>query len=193
MSSAPFLRPCRPPSKRKGQKMPIKVKYDNHNVTKAPIEVIIDISESDLEVMVEKDHQSRLAAAEDKSSVKRRTAQEIMDEEFNKPLYNDWHRHNNHRGTIQTPFRKDGDTEDIDPLDTVPDYSVEIERDRKAEYEATCQMIHNSVKPEYADVLIAIAIDGYTPEEYACMHKLSRDAVYKRYQRAREKMKKILS
>lgn len=173
--------------------MPIKVKYDNHNVTKAPIEVIIDISESDLEVMVEDDYQSRLAAAEDKSSVKRRTAQEIMDEEFNKPLYNDWHRHNNHRGTIQTPFRKDGDVEDIDPLDTVPDYADEIERDRKAEYEATCQMIHSAVKPEYADVLIAIAIDGYTPEEYADKHGLNRDAVYKRYQRARAKMKKILS
>lgn len=173
--------------------MKIILKRDNDNVTKTPIETIIDIPDNDLEVMIDFDYNSRLAVAEDKSSVERRTAQEIFDEIYNKPLYNDWHRHNNHRGTVQTPFRKDGDAEDIDPLDTVPDYSDEIERDRKAEYEATCQMIHKSVKPEYADVLIAIAIDGYTPEEYADKHGLNRDAVYKRYQRARAKMKKILS
>ncbi len=193
MSSAPFCVLAARHPRRKGQKMKIKVKYENCNVTKAPVETIIEIPDDECEVMIDFDYNSRLATAEDKSSVERRTVQEIMDEIYNKPLYNDWHRHNNHRGTVQTPFRKDGDVEDIDPLNTVPDYSDEIERDRGAEYEATCQMIHNSVKPEYADVLIAIAIDGYTPEEYADKHGLNRDAVYKRYQRARAKMKKILS
>ena len=173
--------------------MTIIIKRDNDNVTKAPIETILEIPDDECEVMIDFDYNSRLAAAADKSSVERRTAQEIFDEVYNKPLYNNWHRHNNHRGTVQTPFRKDGDAEDIDPLDTVPDYSDEIERNRKAEDEVTIQMIHRVLKPEYADVLITIAIDGYTPEEYACMHKLSRDAVYKRYQRARAKMKKILS
>lgn len=39
---------------------------------------------------------------------------------------------------------------------------------------------------------IAIAIDGVTPEEYAKQYDLKRDTVYKRYQRARKKLKKYM-
>lgn len=46
--------------------------------------------------------------------------------------------------------------------------------------------------PEYADVLIATALDDVTPEEYANMHDLKRDTVYKRLQRAKKKYMKFL-
>ena len=48
----------------------------------------IEVPDEDCEIWVETDYQQRLAAAEDKSSVARRTPQEIMDAECNRPTYN---------------------------------------------------------------------------------------------------------
>ena len=52
----------------------------------------IEVPDEDCEIWVENDYQQRLAAAEDKASVTRRTPQQIMDEECNKPTYNNEHR-----------------------------------------------------------------------------------------------------
>ena len=43
------------------------------------------------------------------------------------------------------------------------------------------------LKSEYAEVLIAIVLDGKTPEEYADEIGVHRDAIYKRLQRAKKK------
>ncbi|MBR3298903.1 MAG: sigma-70 family RNA polymerase sigma factor [Clostridia bacterium] len=51
----------------------------------------IEVPDSDCEVMIEEDYRSRLESVEDKSCVVRRTAQQIMDEECNKPTYNNHH------------------------------------------------------------------------------------------------------
>lgn len=63
--------------------MKITVYYEdkNHPTT-------IDVPDEDCEIWIEDDYQRRLSAAEDKSSVNRRTAQEIMDEDYNKPTFN---------------------------------------------------------------------------------------------------------
>ena len=63
--------------------MKITVYYEdkNHPTT-------IDVPDKDCEIWIENDYWRRLSAAEDKSSVTRRTAQEIMDEDCNKPTFN---------------------------------------------------------------------------------------------------------
>lgn len=63
--------------------MKISVYYeDKHDRT------VIEVPDEDCEIWVETDYRQRLAAAEDKASVSRRTPQEIMDEECNKPTFN---------------------------------------------------------------------------------------------------------
>ena len=50
----------------------------------------------------------------------------------------------------------------------------------------------NALKPEDAELIIKIALDEVTSEEYAKQHDLKRDTVYKRYQRARKKLKNYM-
>ncbi len=63
--------------------MKITVYYEDKNHP-----TILDVPDADCEIWIEDDYQRRLSAAEDKSTVTRRTAQEIMDEDYNKPTFN---------------------------------------------------------------------------------------------------------
>ena len=65
----------------------------------------IEVPDEDCEIWVETDYQQRLAASEDKSSVVRRTPQQIMDAECNKPTYNNQ----------QTETRRHVSLEALDP------------------------------------------------------------------------------
>lgn len=48
----------------------------------------LEIPDEECSVMVETDYQQRLAEAEDKSQVNRRSVQEIIDEDFSRPTFN---------------------------------------------------------------------------------------------------------
>lgn len=50
--------------------------------------IVLEVPDEECEIMVENDYRQRLDAAGDKHSVQKRTAQEIMDEDFNKPTFN---------------------------------------------------------------------------------------------------------
>ena len=179
--------------------MKIMIKYDYINekgspdLSKPPISTMVEVPDEQCEVMVEVDYQNRLIGAEDKSLVKKRSVQEIFDEDFNKPYYNNWHRENRHRGFVQKPFRsEDEEQSDTDGLEYIADNSDTENRERQYEYEDVCQRLRKMLKPEYAEVLIAIVLDGLTPEEYAIQNGEKRDTVYKRLQRAKQKIKKLL-
>lgn len=123
---------------------------------------------------------------------KEQLIQNEVEERYNKPEYNNWHKMDRHRGDPQRPFRKDNDEADnSDGLDLVPDYSDEERRERKEDYNAVCQKLRTLLKSEYAEVIIAIVLDGKTPEEYAAETGLHKDAIYKRLQRAKKKCAKI--
>lgn len=172
--------------------MKLKIRYENNVDNKAPITVEIEVPDDECTVMIETDYQKRLENAEDKSQVTRREVQSIMDEEFNKPLYNLWHKEHRHRGNLKKQFRKDDEEGDeSDGIDTVADNSQEEERNGQYEYEALCQQIRKALKSEYADVIIAVYIDNMTPEKYARRNGLKRDTVYKRLQRGKKKMREI--
>lgn len=172
--------------------MTIKVKYETYRTDKPPIETIIEVPEDECAIMIETDYQRRLETAEDKKSVERREIQEIFTEDFNKPLYNNWHKANRHKEEFAKPFRKDDeDADETDGLDFLPDYSDEERRERKEDYDAVCQKLRMLLKSEYAEVLIAIVLDGKTPEDYADEIGVHRDAIYKRLQRAKKKCAKV--
>lgn len=63
--------------------MKITLYYENKNHT-----TVLEVPDEELTIMVENDYRQRLDATEDKSSVCRRSPQEIMDKEFNEPTYN---------------------------------------------------------------------------------------------------------
>ena len=82
--------------------MKITVYYEDKNNP-----TILDVPDVDCEIWIEEDYQRRLSAVEDKSTVTRRTAQEIMDEDFNKPTFN----------SNQTETRRHVHLDALDPED----------------------------------------------------------------------------
>lgn len=119
--------------------------------------------------------------------------QEKFEEDFNKPEYNNWHKFDRHRGNLKKQFRKDDeDADDSDGMDTVADNSQEEKLNRQREYEDLCQKLREVLKPEFAEVIIAVCLEDKTSEEYATEIGEKRDTVYKRLQRAKKKYQAIL-
>ena len=165
--------------------MEIKVRYEN-TVT------ILEVPEEDFITMIDVDYRTRLATTENKEVVKRRTPQEIMDEQFNKPDYNNWHKSDRHRGQPKTPYCKDDEAEEeTDVMDNFADWSDIKKLDKQFEYEALCQKIRQALKPDYANMIIAIHINGLEVQEYAALIKDKPNNVSHRLQRAEKILKEI--
>lgn len=161
--------------------MKLKVRYDNE----------FQIIELDEQSMQEMWVSLSLGDSSDLTQEEReKLIQEAFDEQYNRPEYNSWHKFDRHRGSVNKPFRKDDeDADNGDGIEYIPDCSQLEERIRRDEYDAVCQQLREVLKPEYADVLIAVILDDMTPEEYATKNNEKRDAVYKRLQRAKKKIK----
>lgn len=69
--------------------MKIRILYDNKPT-------YLEVPDEDCTVMIDADYEERLSFDEDKETVTRRSVQEIMDERFNKPEYNNWHKFDRH-------------------------------------------------------------------------------------------------
>ena len=108
--------------------------------------------------------------------------QEAFDEHFNKPDYNNWHKHNRHLGRTRAQTYEegengeDGSTVWCEPLmEEVLDDRVfrrdEIERDERESYEAICQWVRGALvkKPNWADAFIADRMDGMSVNDYAAL------------------------
>lgn len=67
--------------------MKIKLYYERKDQI-----TVLEVPDEECEIMVETDYQQRLTSSADKSSVHRRSAQEIVDEELNKPTFNNHQR-----------------------------------------------------------------------------------------------------
>lgn len=172
--------------------MAITIKYENSKDNKAPIERIYNIPNGAWLNVIETDYQERLNTADDGEEVSRRSAQEIMDEEINKPTYNLWHREYRHRGEISKPFRKDDeDADDTDGIDTVADYSQEVNRTENEEYEEIFQWIRAVLpkKPKWAEAFIAIEMKGARVNDYAAYIGVKDASVVSHWlERARKKL-----
>lgn len=129
--------------------------------------------------------------------------QDKFDEMFNRPEYNNWHRHDRHTDPLGTPKRMDGKKGRIDHkdgefempsenrMDLFPNCTEEERRDEQYEYEAVCSLIRKHLKPDQAELLIEVHINKVPKQEYAARLGISPSAVSHRLETAEKNFKKI--
>jgi len=128
----------------------------------------------------------------DSQEEKEKLIQEKFNEEFNKPEFNNWRKHNRRLSMPKKPFRKDDqEVDETDHMDYFPDYSDEMAREKKEEYEHICEIIRKALKEKQAELLIAIVLDGVSVTEYADREGVSVSAISHRLDTAKKNFKKI--
>ena len=103
--------------------------------------------------------------------------QKTWEERFNRPEYNNWHKHSRHRGESKAKPGKDETEDDVDTseplMSEVADDRIfrqdELSREEQESYEAICSWIREILakKPNWAEAFIAVRMDGMTVNEYA--------------------------
>ena len=159
--------------------MKINVYYEDKN---DPIE--LDVPDAQCEIWVEDDYQRRLSAAEDKTSVTRRTAQEIMDEDYNNPTFN-----NN-----QTETRRHVHLDALDPEDKHMSDGTDILADliRKEGYERLYAAIRK-LQPQQRELLYRVYWNGEKQKDIAAEDGVSDRAITGRMKKIYAALKKSLS
>lgn len=146
-----------------------------------------EISDSEAEAMIEKDFLNRSQNASDGTSVEKRSIEEIMDE-FNKEFYNEERKYRTH---YADHFCENRFGEVVDVFD---EFAIEDDT-TNPELAAECSElieVVKSLKPEYADVLMEVAIKGMSYSQYAAEKGISEATARQRLLRARKEMKKNL-
>lgn len=123
--------------------------------------------------------------------------QDVIEERFNRPDYNSWHKHDRHNGNAYMKS-KDGtvevNTEEaimFRAADKSAFYSSVNSVHNQIEYEEYCEILRSLLKPEIADMVIAIALDDMSVGEYAELIGDNSNNVSHRYRRAIKKLKKV--
>ena len=159
--------------------MKLKIRYEN---TYQTLEVETDAMKSWLSIDVEDGEDVEAAI------------QAQFDEKWNKPDYNSWHHLNRRIGQPKKSYRRDDEDADAgDGVDTLEDTSQMDALERKMEDEECRAKVRAVLKPEYADVLIAVDMDGMTAREYAESHGEKENTVSHRRMRAKKKLREIFS
>lgn len=167
--------------------MKIKIRYENEyqtlEVENMELEKWLNVSISEEES--QEDYEKRI--------------QDAIEERFNRPDYNSWHKHDRHTGNAYMKS-KDGtvevNTEEAIMFRAADKSAFNISIDgiyNQLEYEECCETLRSLLKPAVADMVIAIALDGYTVGEYAASIDEDANNVSHRYRRAINKLKKVFS
>ena len=128
---------------------------------------------------------------------KRKQLQSAFDEQFNRPDYNNWHQLDRHRGESKAKSEDGVDERDSsEPLmsEVINDRVFrkdEIMREQKWEDEEVRAKIRAALKPDYAEMIIAIHLDGMSCIEYAASIGQKPNTVNHRLQRAEKKLREI--
>lgn len=132
--------------------------------------------------------------------------QDAWDEEYNKPDYNNWHKHEQREGFYKgqmheddgTGFAGEGGGTWCEPLPSEVRnpgiFTKDMdELERKQEYEDICSWIRSSLikKPEWAEVFIAVRMDGMSIREYADMVGDSENNITQKLSRVAKKLKEF--
>jgi hypothetical protein len=122
--------------------------------------------------------------------------QECIDEEYNKPEYNEWHRENRHIGgnkhiqaTVDRIMHRRGHGYNLESV--YADNSQEEERERKYQDEAIRGWLEESLKPKESALAIALILDDMTVQEYAASIGDKANNVSHRWNRLKRKIKKL--
>lgn len=167
--------------------MKIKMRYENAyqtlEVDTKEIEKWLNISISEDES--QEDYEKRI--------------QDVIEEIYNRPDYNSWHKHDRHTGNAYMKS-KDGTVEvNIEEAimfraaDQSAFYKDIDSVHRKLEYEECCEKLRSLLKPATAEMVIAIALDGLEASDYAELIGDDANNVSHRYRRAIKKLQKVFS
>ena len=128
---------------------------------------------------------------------KRKQLQSAFDEQFNRPDYNNWHQLDRHRGKSKATSEDGVDEWDTsEPLmsEVIDDRIFrkdELVREREWDDEELRTKIRVALKPDYAEMIIAIHLDGMSCIEYAASIGQKPNTVNHRLQRAEKKYREI--
>ena len=190
--------------------MKIRVLYEDNIKNGHAFYTTIEIPDGDYSVMLDTDYEQRLTEVkpEKRGEVKRcETVQDVFDL-MNKREYNNWRRHNRHWDSEAEPRRIDGKrggtiSKDELPepgdegsnipnyVDAFPDFTDERERELRYDYEMWRDRIRAAMKPDYAEMIIAIHLDGMKPGEYAESIGEKPNTLNHRLQRAEKKFREL--
>ena len=142
----------------------------------------IEVPDEDCEIWVETDYRQRLAAAEDKTSVTRRTPQQIMDEECNRPTYN------NH----QTETRRHVAIEALDPEGEHLAGAMDVEMDFREEDFAELYRAIEKLRPQQKDLIKKVFWEDIKQIEIARAEGVDESAISWRMARIYARLRKYL-
>lgn len=166
--------------------MKVTMKYDQ-GVRREEV-VILEVPEKELEKMVEIDYHQRLRQVTGDEVVLKRAPQEILNE-MNRQERNSWQTHNRRLVSLQ---KESFEGSEMNTMDIIADNSQEEERQRQELYEDMCQKIRQLLKPEHADMVIAICLDKMAVKEYAREINDKPNNVTQRFKRIKTVLKKVL-
>ena len=141
---------------------------------------VLEVPDEECNIMVEADYHRRLNAAADKSVVKYRTPQEIMDEDFNKPNFNNHHSETRRHASLDALVALEESGNQAASLDIPTDEYVDLHR-------ALAKL-----EPRQRELLRKIFWEGMKQREIADDEGVHEVAVSRRLARIYARLKKIL-
>lgn len=157
--------------------MKITVYYEDKNYP-----TILEVPDADCEIWIEDDYQRRLSDAEDKSSVIRRSAQEIMDEECNKPTFN----------SHQRETRRHVSLDALDPLGDTIVGTNDVESSVIEEDYSDLHRAISKLKPRQRDLIKKVFWEDIRQVEVARAEGVSESAIAQRMAVIYNRLKKLL-
>lgn len=156
--------------------MRIEVYYEDKNNP-----TILDVPDDQCEIWVEDDYQRRLAEAEDNSTVEKRTVQQIMNEDFNNPTFN-----NN-----QTETRRHVSFDALEELgiDFVGEQGVKIDGEEFAELRDAIAKL----KPKQQELIRKVFYEQIKQSEVAENMGIKKAALSRRLSRIYKQLKELLT
>ena len=148
--------------------MELKVRYDNGYQTIS----LDDAATENLWVILSVEDE---ALGKDEKSI-----QEAFEKQFNRPDYNNLHKLERH---------KDYNT-DVSEYVMSSSYNPYEELETEENYNEICRQIRECLKPEWAELFIAVHIDGESIRDYADRIGESENNLTRKLQRAEKKIKK---
>ena len=170
--------------------MKLKIRYENEYQT---IELSPEAADQ-LWVSLSLDDEG-LSEAE-----KEKRIQEVWEQRFNRPDYNCWHRETRHIDPAPKARKLNGkrgyvgpdDDDRFDVMENLVVTGVQSDVETEEDEAMLRERIRSAMKPDYAEMLIAVHLDGMKPGEYAAMIGEKPNTLNHRLQRAEKKLREII-
>ena len=143
---------------------------------------ILEVPDEECTVMIEADYQERLDAAEDKTTVERRTAQEILDAEVNAPTFR------RNRTETRRHVHLSADAVDRHMADVMSDASTAFPGEDYAELHHAIEQL----RPRQRELLRRVFWEGVRQAEIARQEGVLESAISERMKRIYQRLRKFL-